>query len=146
MYWLPARVVKNENGLFDLKISGTTADRFGIKAMNKQIQMDKIRGLTAIEVGTQVRVDENKDGIVRWMGKDKVFGNLKYTWFGIELKQARGFSDGVWKGKRFFECNRWCGMFVKRERLMVLTASGKKPKIVLPPKPQPKPKPAQQVS
>jgi len=126
MYWLPARVVKNSDGFYDLKIQQNTADRFGIKSLNSKVKLEKIRELTAIQVGEKVKVDENKDGVVRWVGTDKVFGSTNESWYGVELSQGRGFSDGCWKGKRFFECNRWHGMFVKRERLMAKGGASKK--------------------
>lgn len=125
MYWLPARVVKGADGTYDLKIPANMADRFGIKSLNSKVKLEKIRELTEISLGENVKVDENKNGIIRWVGVDKVFGSTKEKWYGVELTQGRGFSDGCWKGKRFFECNRWHGMFVKRERLMAKGGANK---------------------
>jgi len=44
--------------------------------------------------------------------------------YGVELDKPLGYSDGTWKGKQFFQCNHWCGVFLKeRERIMLIKSS-----------------------
>jgi len=124
-YWLPAIVVtRAANKSYNLEIVGEVASHYMVAKERKHVKPEKIRPLPKLHVGDRVRVDQNKNGYIRWIGCDKVFGNSIEPRYGIELDDARGFSDGIWKGKRFFTCNRWCGVFIKeRERIWLLKSS-----------------------
>jgi len=124
-YWLPARVIsQSANRLFNLEIVGDIAEHYMVAKDRRSVNPDKIRTPPKLHVGDHVRVDQNKKGKIRWIGCDKLFGNSVETRYGIELEEARGFSDGTWKGKRFFRCNRWCGVFLKeRERIRLVKSS-----------------------
>jgi len=124
-YWLPARVIsQSSNRLFNLEIVGDIAQHYMVAKERKSVKPDKIRPPAKLHIGDEVRVDQNKKGKIRWIGCDKLFGNSIETRYGIELDEPRGFSDGTWKGKRFFRCNRWCGVFLKeRERIRLVKSS-----------------------
>jgi len=124
-YWLPATVVDQlANQSYNLEIVNDIAEHYMVAKDRRCVHPEKIRPLPKLHVGDRVRVDHNKNGYIRWIGCDKLFGNSNHINYGVELDQARGFSDGTWKGKRFFRCNRWCGVFIKeRERIQLLKSS-----------------------
>jgi len=124
-YWLPATVIsQSANKYYNLEIVGDVAQHYMVAKERRSVEPEKIRPLPKLHVGDRVRVDQNKNGKIRWIGCDKVFGNSIETRYGVELDEARGFSDGTWKGKRFFMCNRWCGVFLKeRERIRLVKSS-----------------------
>jgi len=123
-YWLPAIVVcQAANKSYNVNIVGDVASHYMVNKEWKRVQPDKIRPIPKLHVGDRVRVDQNKNGTIRWIGCDKVFGNSIEPRYGIELDEARGFSDGIWKGKRFFNCNRWCGVFIKERWRVKLVKS-----------------------
>jgi len=124
-YWLPANIIcQTAKNAYNLEIVGDVAQHYMVSKERKNVQTEKIRPLPKLHVGDRVRVDQNKNGYIRWIGCDKVFGNSIETRYGIQLDDARGFSDGTWKGKRFFHCNRWCGVFLKeRERIKLMKSS-----------------------
>jgi len=124
-YWLPATIInQTANKLYNLEIVGDVAQHYMVAKGRRNVQPSKIRPLPKLHVGDRVRVDQNKNGYIRWIGCHKLFGNSIETRYGIQLDEARGFSDGTWKGKRFFQCNRWCGVFLKeRERIKLLQSS-----------------------
>jgi len=124
-YWLPATIINQlANQSYNLEIVKDVAEHYMVAKDRKSVHCEKIRPLPDLHVGDRVRVDQNKNGYIRWIGCDQVFGNSKLVRYGIELDTARGFSDGTWRNKRFFECNRWCGVFLKeRERIKLIKSS-----------------------
>jgi len=124
-YWLPATVINQmANEAYNLEIVKEVAEHYMVAKDRKKVHLKEIRPLPKLHVGDRVRVDLNKNGYIRWIGCDKVFGNSEHIQYGIQLDNARGFSDGTWRGKRFFLCNRWCGVFIKeRERITLLKSS-----------------------
>jgi len=121
-YWLPATIQKQlANQSYNLEIVKDVAEHYMVVKDRKSVHKEKIRPLPDLHVGDRVRVDQNKNGYIRWIGCHKVFGNSVQVRYGIELDTARGFSDGTWKKVRFFQCNRWCGVFLKeRERIKLI--------------------------
>ncbi|KAM6453883.1 kinesin-like protein KIF13A isoform 8-T8 [Liasis olivaceus] len=67
-----------------------------------------------LAVGEQVYVDDNKTGIVRYIGPvDFSTG----TWVGIELHVQMGKHDGTIKGREYFHCKPQHGIFIRPECL-----------------------------
>jgi len=124
-YWLPATVINQmAKEAYNLEIVKEVAEHYMVAKDRKRVHLKEIRPLPKLHVGDRVRVDLNKNGYIRWIGSDKAFGNSEHVQYGIQLDNARGFSDGTWRGKRFFLCNRWCGVFIKeRERITLLKSS-----------------------
>jgi hypothetical protein len=61
----------------------------------------------------------NKRGHVRFIGETK-FGTGK--WIGVELEQSAGKNDGSVKGTRYFKCPENKGVFVRADKLSLVTA------------------------
>jgi len=124
-YWLPATIIsQSADRNYNLEIVEEVAKHYMVTKDQRSVKTDKIRPLPELHVGDRVRVDQTKNGYIRWIGCDKLFGNSREARYGIELDDARGFSDGTWKGKRFFTCDRWCGVFLKeRERIILVKSS-----------------------
>jgi len=124
-YWLPAKVLsQTANMNYNLEIFDDIAKHYMVAKDWRSVKSEKIRPLPKLQIGDRVRIDQTKNGYIRWIGCDQLFGNSRQTRYGVELDEARGFSDGTWKGKRFFKCNRWCGVFLKeRERIILIKSS-----------------------
>jgi len=124
-YWLPATVINRmAKEAYNLELVKEVAEHYMVAKDRKSVPSKEIRQLPKLHTGDRVRVDLNKNGYIRWIGCDAVFGNSKHIQYGIQLDNARGFSDGTWRGKRFFLCNRWCGVFIKeRERITLIKSS-----------------------
>ncbi|XP_043914247.1 ubiquitin carboxyl-terminal hydrolase CYLD-like [Protopterus annectens] len=82
---------------------------------------EKLTKLSSLEVGSSVRVqtssssNEKVAGIVRFKGKSKPDCGIL---FGVELLTAgKGFTDGSFKGQKFFSCKENGGVFVPASRL-----------------------------
>lgn len=124
-YWLPATVIsQSANEFYNLELVAAAAEYYMVAQGRKSVAPDKIRPLAKLHVGDRVRVDQSKNGSIRWIGCDTQFGNNSETRYGVELDEAIGISDGTWKGKRFFQCKPWCAMFLKeRERIRLVKSS-----------------------
>jgi len=124
-YWLPATVTsKSDNKFYDLKVVESVAEHYMVAQERKSVEPEKIRLLAKLHVGDRVRIDQSKNGYIRWIGCDKQLGNSNETCYGVELDGAIGVSDGTWKGKRYFQCKPWCGMFLnERERIRLVKSS-----------------------
>jgi len=124
-YWLPATIIsQSADRNYNLEIVDDVAKHYMVAKDWRSVKPDKIRPLPELHIGDRVRIDQTKNGYIRWIGCDQLFGNSRETRYGIELDEARGFSDGTWKGKRFFKCDRWCGVFLKeRERIILVKSS-----------------------
>merc|ERR1719397_339693 len=127
-YWLPARVISQQaNSFYNVKIVESVAEHYMVAQERKSVATEKIRALAKLHVGDRVRIDQSKNGYIRWIGCDNNFGNNTEIRYGVELDEAIGVSDGTWKGKRFFQCKQWCGMFLKeRERIRLVKSSRSK--------------------
>ncbi|XP_077579055.1 CAP-Gly domain-containing linker protein 3 [Stigmatopora nigra] len=67
-----------------------------------------------VEVGDQVLVAGQKNGIVRFIGKTDFAPGL---WFGVELDQPTGKHDGSVFGVRYFSCLPKYGVFAPPSRV-----------------------------
>jgi len=124
-YWLPATVTsQSANKSYNLEVVESVAEHFMVAKEMRSVAPEKVRPLAKLHVGDRVRVDQSKNGYIRWIGCDKIFGNTTESRYGVELDEAIGVSDGTWKGKRLFQCKPWCGMFLKeRERIRLVKSS-----------------------
>jgi len=60
----------------------------------------------------------NKPGRVRYIGPTKFAPG---TWIGVELEQAFGKNDGSLKGKSYFKCDENKGVFVRVDKLTLVS-------------------------
>jgi hypothetical protein len=60
----------------------------------------------------------NKRGYVRYIGLTKFAAGI---WIGVELEEPHGKNDGALKGVRYFKCPENKGVFVKADKLTLLS-------------------------
>ncbi|KAJ3449895.1 guanine nucleotide exchange factor [Anaeramoeba flamelloides] len=61
------------------------------------------------KIGDSLKI-QNKTGTVKYIGKTAFAPGV---WIGIELNQPEGVHDGKLYGKKYFECNKQHGIFVR---------------------------------
>ncbi|KAF2205400.1 hypothetical protein GQ43DRAFT_437024 [Delitschia confertaspora ATCC 74209] len=92
------------------------------------IEEQKIRALQreveerGIMLNARVRLLPETDarrGTVSYIGVVPEIPGLQGPWIGVTLDEPTGKNDGSVKGKRYFECGRNCGVFVRPERVEV---------------------------
>lgn len=74
-----------------------------------------------IAVGARVRVlpvTDSRRGTVSYVGTVEEIPGVG-SWVGITLDEPTGKNDGTVNGKRYFECNKNCGVFLRPERCEV---------------------------
>lgn len=81
-----------------------------------------------LKVGSRVEVPEKGRGTVRFVGAVKF--SSKDNWVGIELDVPNGNHDGAVKGVRYFKCTMNHGLFVTKDKVMLLKKVAAKPAAV----------------
>ncbi|KAG7691536.1 hypothetical protein KL951_005373 [Ogataea haglerorum] len=65
----------------------------------------------------------SKSGVIKFVGKVDEIDNGKCIWVGVELELPLGKNDGSLKGKRFFDCEKNHGCFVKPSKIRLTQAN-----------------------
>ena len=76
-----------------------------------------------IHVGDFVEVDDERSGVVRYIGATKFASG---TWVGIEAANPNGRSDGTVAGVEYFQCKHKHGIFVPIEKVKAQQNGGGK--------------------
>ena len=67
-----------------------------------------------VSIGDRVVVNGTWPGTLRFLGSVQFSHGV---WAGVELDEAAGQNDGKMQGRRYFECGRNHGIFVKKHQL-----------------------------
>eukprot|EP01083_Nonionella_stella_P286355 974711_1 len=77
-----------------------------------------------VDVDDKVELTKNRIGVIRYKGHVEGKNGIFY---GVELSQGTGKHSGLFKGQRYFMCQKGKGVFVhKKQILCKLQASCKK--------------------
>ncbi|KAL5377606.1 hypothetical protein DPSP01_009661 [Paraphaeosphaeria sporulosa] len=105
---------KNQKlGRFDP--NAPTIEQQKIRASEREIEE---RGIV---LGARVRILPESDarrGTVSYAGPVPEIPGIGY-WVGVTLDEPTGKNDGTVNGKRYFECGKNCGVFLRAERCEV---------------------------
>lgn len=74
-----------------------------------------------IELGARVRIlpdSDSRRGTVSYTGPVPEIPGIGH-WVGVTLDEPTGKNDGTVNGKRYFECGKNCGVFLRAERCEV---------------------------
>jgi hypothetical protein len=89
------------------KLSLTLTD-YSAKPLKSACHDEAIEESDSFSVG---QVLQFRQATIRYLGN---LHSEDGDWVGLELKEASGNTDGIFNGKRYFECPRGHGLFVKR--------------------------------
>ncbi|XP_066483906.1 ubiquitin carboxyl-terminal hydrolase CYLD-like [Tiliqua scincoides] len=118
-FWATQELSGTQSGLLEAVTNGD--ERL---ALFKQEKL--LRKLSALRKGDPVRVQitsasgKRVRGIIRYRGPIDKNKNDTSIIFGVELvgsAAGRGFTDGSFKGQKFFSCRENCGVFVPVNRI-----------------------------
>eukprot|EP01084_Bolivina_argentea_P289286 496718_1 len=62
------------------------------------------------KIGDKVIIKPNKKGVIVWIGQQQKFGTGIF--YGVRLTENKGNCNGNWKGKCFFQCEDYFGIYV----------------------------------
>ena len=129
--WYGIRLTEEKgdmNGKVDGHLFFKCPEDFGVMLSRFEIEDLKVpfKG-TRITVGDSVTVpDRNEDGVtvqgeIKFVGPVFEFDNGAETWYGIELDERCGDTDGSVQGTRYFNCQSGYGQFIRMETLHATT-------------------------
>eukprot|EP01083_Nonionella_stella_P046741 125196_1 len=70
-----------------------------------------------IKIGHRYLLKDGHYGVCLFVGHVHWINYEQNEYIGIALEEAHGKHDGEWKGKRYFQCQPRCGVFVTRNKL-----------------------------
>lgn len=114
---LPSTVLawKKANQLGRFDPSAPEIERTKIEAMWEHVRTQEI----ATGLRCQLGEESARRGKVAYVGEVDEIPGLKGPWVGVELDEPTGKNDGTVGGKRYFECAKNRGLFVRPERVTV---------------------------
>ncbi|KAM4647190.1 LOW QUALITY PROTEIN: coiled-coil domain-containing protein 187 [Amazona ochrocephala] len=98
---------------------------FTMKQCNTQLVLPKVEDdstdpLSSFEIGDRVLVKQTQPGTL--MFKGQTYFDSGY-WAGVALDKAEGDNTGTYKGVKYFECARHCGVFVRPDEISHLSGA-----------------------
>eukprot|EP01083_Nonionella_stella_P012011 34083_1 len=106
-------------------------DHYGVFVVENDIKT-WIRQRPKAFVGDTVQINECGAGKVRWIGNLSYLTHRRQAYvlcYGVELMQPKGKHNGIYAGKRYFECDTKCGIFCKGIDILSTKASQCKYKV-----------------
>ncbi|XP_069477860.1 ubiquitin carboxyl-terminal hydrolase CYLD-like isoform X2 [Ambystoma mexicanum] len=106
---------KEPKKTLDMAIAEKPLRQSSVESNNDELEADRSDSYF-LDVNSMVQLDLQNgnpaSGIIRWTG---FLDGLPHKMAGVELDEDKGFTDGTWKGKRYFECPLKRGIFVKQK-------------------------------
>eukprot|EP01084_Bolivina_argentea_P023596 44040_1 len=97
------------------KKKGLFVKKNAILETNKKLNLDALR----VTVGDTVHaVRYQTNGIIRWIGEPEFKPNSG-IWYGLELKNPKGKSNGTVHGKWYFKCGDKSAIFVQAKGIQI---------------------------
>ena len=66
-------------------------------------------------VGNEVALTKERIGIIRYKGP---LDGKTGVYYGVEISKGKGKHSGVFKGKRYFMCQKGRGLFVDKKQIL----------------------------
>ncbi|KAJ8418798.1 hypothetical protein AAFF_G00002970 [Aldrovandia affinis] len=92
---------------YDHSRNGRSKTNKDFKAL-QQLQSQKVQ----VNVQDYVIMSGNQSGTVHYVGHLDNSGTAGAVFLGLELDEPSGMHNGVFKGKRYYQCFKDCGLFV----------------------------------
>lgn len=114
---LPSTVLawKKANKLGRFDPEAPEIERTKIEKMWQHVHANQIKTGLRCQLGKE----SSRRGKVAFIGEVDEISGLQGPWIGVELDEPTGKNDGTMNGKRYFECGKNKGIFVRPERVVV---------------------------
>eukprot|EP00051_Salpingoeca_urceolata_P028202 m.485609 g.485609 ORF g.485609 m.485609 type:complete len:409 (-) comp23889_c0_seq1:338-1564(-) len=87
---------------------------------HSQLPSQRLHESVPFKIGDRCILADDRTGVIRWIGKFDAAYETPDVFVGVQLDEAVGLHDGMYKGKRYFRCKAPHGVFVHKDDIALV--------------------------